>query len=141
MKKQIQSTFKPVGISSRFFLSLLMFALMVPALAQRASLNEGAAGIAIHYVGNVNNQPVFQVEFENTSEEPVQVSIKDEDGNTLYFAKIKDRRFSKKFQFEKAESDNMTLSFTLATPKEKHTQVFEVNTNVRMVRDVVVTRL
>ena len=125
----------------RFGLIALVAITCLPTFVQAQIVKTIAETIAIQYVGNVDNQPVFQIEFENKEQKPVQVSIKDEDGNTLYFEKIKDKKFSRKFKFERLDAEDMKLTFTLTTEKEKHVQVFEVNTSVRTVQDVVVTKL
>jgi len=125
----------------RFGLAALLAVTVLPAIVQAQIVKTIAETIAIQYIGTVDNQPVFQIEFENKEQKPIQVSIKDEDGNTLYFEKIKDKKFSRKFKFERPDAEDMKLTFTLATEKEKHVQVFEVNTQVKVVQDVVVTKL
>ena len=125
----------------RFGLAALLAIAILPTSVQAQIVKVVAETIAIQYIGSIDNQPVFQIEFENKGQKPVQVSIKDEDGNTLYFEKFRDKKFSKKFKFERPDSETMKLTFTLSNEKEKHIQVFEVNTAIRMVQDVVVTKL
>ncbi|MFL5808447.1 MAG: hypothetical protein ACJ749_02940, partial [Flavisolibacter sp.] len=89
----------------------------------------------------IDDQPVFQVDFDNLTEKNVRVSITDEDGILLYGGRSNEKKFSKKFKFEKAGIDPVKLIFTLTTGKEKQSQAFEINTKVWTVKDVVVTRL
>ncbi len=143
MKKQSLAGF---GLSFRnttirFVLAATLITAMLPSMAQAPVLNAITGTIAVQYLGSVDNQPVFQIEFENTSGVPVQVYIKDDEGNTIYFEKFRDKKFSKKFRFDQPLEQSMKLTFTLATEKEKQTQVFEVNTSIRMIQDVVVTKL
>lgn len=98
-------------------------------------------GVEIRYIGSVDEKPVFQIEFENNTEEVFNVSIKDEEGVVLYKERFKDKKFSRKFQFEKADMDHVKLTFTLTGEKEKQSQAFEINTNVRVIQDVVITKL
>ena len=141
MKKQIMTNLSSVirkaalGIG---FASLVAFS-FIPARAN--AQDPSPSGVVIRYIGSINNQPVFQIEFENQNAEAYNVSIKDEVGNTLYNEKFKDKKFSKKFQFERSTTDDMKLTFTLSGQKQRLTQVFEVNTSVRTVEDVVVTKL
>jgi|GEM_PF-796352 len=126
----------------RFGLTGLMAANLVPALAQpQDKIRTAPPAVAINYIGMINNQPVFQIEFENKNDEVLNLSIRDEQGNVLFNERFRDKKFSKKFQFDKTGIDNMKLTFTLAGEKEKQSQSFEINTNVRVIQDVVVTRL
>ena len=97
--------------------------------------------VEIKYLGTVDDQPVFQVDFDNLTEKNVRVSITDENGILLYGGKSNEKKFSKKFKFEKSGIDPVKLTFTLTTGKERQSQVFEINTKVWTVRDVVVTKL
>ena len=139
MKKQTLS--KP-GTSARniFLASVLMLGIVTSAKAQDTN-KSNASVVEIKYLGSVGNQPIFQVAFDNLKQENVQVSITDENGVELYGEKFKDKRFSKKFKFEKLDTDPFKLRFTLTSDSEKLSQVFEVNTKVWTVQDVVITKL
>ncbi|HWJ90126.1 MAG TPA: hypothetical protein VNR87_03395 [Flavisolibacter sp.] len=97
------------------------------------------SGVSVNYVGSVDNQPVFQIEFDNKNEEQFTISIKDSDGNVLYVERSKDKKFVKRFKYQGEEA--VKLTFVLSTDKEKQAQVFEVNKSIRVVQDVVVNRL
>jgi hypothetical protein len=144
MKKQFSTSFGNVVRKTllRFGLTGLMAVTLMPAMVQAQDKGRTTPPVvAINYIGSVDNQPVFQIEFENKNEEVLSLFIRDEQGTILFNEKFKDKKFSKKFQFDKAGLDNMKLTFTLAGEKEKQSQSFEINTNVRVIQDVVVTRL
>ena len=143
MKKQISASFGRSfrNTTLRFVLAATLATTLVPSMAQAPVLNAITGTIAVQYIGSVENQPVFQIEFENTAGVPVHVYIKDDEGNTIYYEKFRDKKFSKKFRLDQPLDGSIKLTFSLATEKEKQTQVFEVNTSVRMVQDVVVTKL
>jgi hypothetical protein len=136
MKKQMSSV-------ASFFLRIgfvaFMFMGIVPAFAQEG-IGEGSTPVSIRYIGKLNDQPVFQIEFDNQNEEYFNVSIRDEEGNILFSEKSKDKKFSRRFQLDK-DVNNVKLTFSLRTDKQKQSQVFEVNSNYRVVEDVVVTKL
>jgi len=71
----------------------------------------------------------------------VNVLIKDEDGNVLYADRFKDKKLTKKFKVNTAEYGDVRLTFVISTEKERTSQVFQVNTNTRVIDDVVVTNL
>ena len=139
MKKQ---TFSKPGTSARniFLASVLMLGIITSVKAQDSN-KANASVVEIRYLGSVDNQPIFQVAFDNEKQENVHVSITDENGIELFGGKFKEKRFSKKFRFEKLDTDPFKLKFTLTSDNEKLSQVFEVNTKVWTVQDVVVTKL
>ena len=97
--------------------------------------------VVIKYIGSVENQPVFQIEFENRNAETLNFTIRDSEGNILYGEKTKEKKFLKKFQYQDSGIDNVTLTFTISGEKDRQSQSYEINTRSRMVQDVVVTRL
>lgn len=138
MKKQILNTVKKTVVNFGF--AFLFVLNNIPAQAQD-KVRTGIPPADIKYLGKVNNQPLLLIDFDNVNEQTIYLSITDEYGNVLYTEKIKDRKFSKKFQWQTSEMDNAKLKFTLTSEKEKQFQVFEVNSNMRMVQDVVITKL
>lgn len=126
-----------------FKLALIVFLAfgITPAVQAQDKGRSGASGVSVSYLGTVDDQPVFRLEFENRNEERLYVSIRDGEGNILYSEVYRDKKFSKRFFFEKDLPENARLTFILSGEKARQSQVFEINTNVRMVQDVVVTRL
>jgi hypothetical protein len=117
-----------------------MFVNCIPSLLHAQGLNDNAPSL-IKYLGGNNDELLFQMEYDNQTAESFLVIIKDEDGTILFTEKVKGKRFSKKFQFSRAEMGSQKLIFSVVTTKEKQTEVFQVATSTRVVEDVVVTRL
>lgn len=139
MKKQTLS--KPGTLARNIFLASVLMLGIITSVQAQDSKKTDAAAVAIKYLGSVDNQPVFQVAFENLRQENVHVSITDENGVELYGEKFKEKKFSKRFKFEKLGTETFKLRFTLSSDSEKLSQVFEVNTKVWTVQDYVITRL
>ena len=97
--------------------------------------------VAIEYIGTQDEKPLFQIAFENKEGVLYRVSITDESGETLYTEKFRDKKFSRKFKLESPELSRSKLTFTITSEKEKHTQVFVIDSNFRTVPDYVITRL
>ena len=95
----------------------------------------------IRYVGAVNDRAQFQVDMVNDNEESYLLTIQDETGTYLYKEKINVKAFTKKFEWQNDDINANKLIFSVTGLKSKKTQVFEVNTEVRTVRDVVVSKL
>jgi hypothetical protein len=94
----------------------------------------------IRYLGTVQDKLVFQIDLPSVSENHQYISIKDEDGMTLFTERIRDNKFSRKFAFEKEEFEGKKLSFVIYGGKETTAQTFQVTRNMRMVEDLVITR-
>lgn len=142
MKKQIASTL-PTRIRKSLLriglASLLTFSFAPVMHAQDEK--PGSSAVSISYAGMIENKPVFLVEFENTTGEAVTVSLKDDQGNVFYSERFRERKFSKKFQLDRDDLDNVKLTFVLATARERQAQSFELNTRTRTIQDVVVNKL
>jgi hypothetical protein len=97
--------------------------------------------VEIKYLGSNYGKMSFQVEFENQNEENLEIAIKDEQGYVLFKEQFKDKKFSKKFQIDRNELGDSKLILSVNGAKEKQAQVYQINTNYRIVEDVVVTKL
>ena len=136
MKKQFLNKVQKTIVSVILASVLLCISPLVHAADGTKPL---ASTVVVTYVGSIENQPVFQIDYDNKDQAVFVLTIKDSDGNTLYVEKSKDKAFTKKFRYQGEE--NVKLTFILSTPTEKLSQTFEVNTNTRVVQDVVVTKL
>lgn len=116
-------------------LALFTFGTVLTANAQ-----DGNNPVAIKYIGSIGNQPVFQVEFDNQTEEEILVVLKDSDGNTLYTEKFQGKHFAKRFQLSRYEND-LQVTLSLTSRKDRQTQQYQINRATRMVEDVTVTKL
>ncbi len=121
-------------------LASLFFFLIIPSVPAQNPETPVDPLVAIRYIGTLHEKPVFQIAFENETAQTFYVSIKDDEGNVLYNEKVKDLKYNKKFQIERG-SEYTRLTFTLSSEKEHKAQVFQINTNTRMIQDVVVTKL
>jgi hypothetical protein len=135
MKKQNFSTLVRKSIFLGFT-SLLLFGSISIASAQ-SNLPEPT----IKYVGTLDGQPVFRVYLDNQDKSVYHLTIKDDSGDILYAEKIKGKEFSKKFKFENADRHNVKLTFTLEGKEGASSQEFQVNNNIKIWNDVVVTSL
>lgn len=133
MKNSIRRTF------AHAILVLALVVNTVPSSLMAQDNETPKPAAAIKYLGNNNDQLLFQVDFENKEEESFTLIIKDEEGNTLFNGRFRDKSFTKKFMFDRSEMGASRLEFTIGTGKGKQTQVFQVAT--RVVEDVVVTRM
>ena len=133
-RKTIRKTILNLGI-----VSMILFGLIPSAVTAQDKGKPDS--LAIRYIGTLEDQPLFQIEFDNKEGITYRVSIADETGETLYTEKFTDKKFSRKFMLATPELSQSRLTFTVTSEKEKHTQVFVINSNYRTVPDYVVTKL
>ena len=137
MKKQNFSTLVKKSILSLAFTSLVL----VAATSASASTTDSTPNPTVKYIGSLDGQPVFKVELNNENAKVQYLTIKDDQGTVLYSEKIKSKQFSKSFKFENSDRDHVRLTFTVESDKNVQSQEFNVNTNTRVLNDVVVTTL
>ena len=141
MKKQMRNLLNRTRI---FLVPALLVVLSITGLNSGKAYGQSIISNSkpsIQYVGKVNDQLVFQFDYDNPTNDAVNVVIKDEDGNVLYADRFKDKKLTKKFKVNTAEYGDVRLTFVVFTEKERTSQVFQVNTNTRVIDDVVVTNL
>ena len=133
MKKQILRSLK-IFVKGSFL--ALMLTVNAQAIAQPFDPIVKAA--TVKHISTTDAKIIFQVSLENEAGERFGVSIKDEQGNTIFQDVYSEKKFDKKFLLDK--SDNIgKLTFIVRSLKDNQTQVFEVNTTTRLIENVDVT--
>lgn len=75
---------------------------------------------------------------DNEAGEKFSVTIKDADGSILFSDTYQDKKFDKRFLFNKSE-DYSKLSFIIRSLKDNQAQTFEINTSTRVIENYDVT--
>ena len=130
MKKQILRSLKTF-VKGSFLALLLTF--NVCAIAQPYG-DPIVKAASIKHISTTNDKVIFQLSLENEAGERFSVSIRDNDGNTLFQDFYSDKKFDKKYVFAKSE-DLSKLTFIIRSLKDNATQVFEINTVPRVVEN------
>ena len=111
-----------------------------------SSLN-GFAGVAdstpveLKFVGNLQNQPVFQLDLNNEKSGEYFIIIKDANSEVIFSETLKGTQISRKYKFLTEEVDVSTLQLEITNKQENTTTVYTVNRKLRTVQDVVINRL
>jgi hypothetical protein len=107
-----------------------------------ASDSSNAVPVELKYIGKINNQPLFQLNFNgNADENEFTIIIRDVNGNTLYKENIKGENFYKKFLLNSDEIGDNMLKFEVISKKSKKSVVFQVGSETRIVNEVVVNKM
>ena len=92
----------------------------------------------VTYLGKNDDMMLVQVQFDNTTGEKFNITVKDADGSTLYTQVFNDKKFDKNFRVPLVENDKIT--FVIRNISDKTSETFEVNSNTRTIEDVVVVK-
>ncbi len=97
------------------------------------------------FIGNVNNNPVFELNLNNSDADSYYISVKDESNNVLYSEKVKGVNLSRKYQLDIDESDlnapGFEVSVEVTSAKTHKTQVYKVSTTTTVNSSFVVATL
>ncbi|MFT3704035.1 MAG: hypothetical protein QM802_16835 [Agriterribacter sp.] len=95
---------------------------------------------AVKYIGSEAQTMLFNVKYNNATASKFIVTIKDQDGITLFQSSFTDVVFDKKFSLPKG-TDASKIVFTISDKKNNYSESFEISTQTRVVEDVVVKKV
>ena len=102
--------------------------------------NEGEPqNTVVRHLGNTAEGMYFRVQLDNESGERFTVTVKDSEGSVLYQETYRDKKFDKKFQVPKSADSRVV--FTIRSLKTNNAETFQVDTNTRVIEEVIVTKL
>ncbi|MGN6437787.1 MAG: hypothetical protein ACTHMM_14715 [Agriterribacter sp.] len=90
----------------------------------------------VKYLGAENQSLVFNVKYDNAKGSRFIVTIKNEDGVTIFQNAFTDAKFDKKFVLPKTEAGKVV--FIISDRKNSYSESFEISTRTRVIEDVVV---
>jgi hypothetical protein len=97
--------------------------------------------VELKFAGNIDNRPVFLLNFTNTEVNEYTVIVRDNHGFVLYKDKVKGSNMTQKFIINTEDLGDGELTFEIIGKKTDKTAVYEVNTVARFVEDVVVSKV
>lgn len=128
-------------IAKRFFLgNLLAAALFLSANAATVSTTNVASDkVEVKYTGvDKYNQLSFNVKYSNPTGNTFNLTVLDENGESIFKGFYGDKQFDKTFKLPKSEVSKLT--FLIEDGKESFKQRFEVNIKTQVIEDVVVSK-
>ncbi|MEP6596283.1 MAG: hypothetical protein ABJA71_10070 [Ginsengibacter sp.] len=103
--------------------------------------NKSDNPVELTYIGNVNNQPQFQLKLNNNEAGEFVITIKDLSGNVLYSEVATGKLFSRKYLLNIDEMGVSEIRFEVSSKKSNSKTVYAVSTTSRVVEDVAVNKL
>ena len=122
------------------FALVFSFALAFTTQAQ-ANEEKNTAGFDLKFIGNLKNQPAFQLTYNGAAEAEFTVVVRDQYNNTLYKDNVKGATISKKFVLNMDELGDVDVTFEIYAKNSNKPVIFEISKNTRYVQDVVVNKV
>jgi hypothetical protein len=92
-------------------------------------------------IGNIGNEPVFQLNLANTDEDEFTVTFRDELGNILYTDRFKGANISKKFMLKSEELSDAYVNVVVTSKKTNKSDVYIINRSATYVEETVVNKI
>jgi hypothetical protein len=118
----------------------LTLAFTTPALANDGD-KETPATTEFKFIGNVDKQPVFELNLINSDDE-YTVTFRDQSGNVLYNDKFKGAPgLSKKFLLKTEDFGDVAVSVVVRSKKNGTSEVYAINRNQSYVEETVINKV
>ena len=117
----------------------LTLAFTTPTMA-----NDGEKGdhkTELKFIGNMENQPVFELNLANKIEDEYTVIFRDENGNVLYSDKFKGTGLTKKFLLKLEDLGDTALHVTVKSKNSNTTEVYSINRSHSYVEETQVNKV
>lgn len=119
----------------RSLLAVVIAVITLPAIAN-TGVDPVEKAADVKYLGAEEHSLVFNVKYENAKANRFVVTIKDQDGVTIFQNAFTDTKFDKKFVLPKTEAGKVV--FIISDRKNSYSESFEISTQTRVIEDVVV---
>jgi hypothetical protein len=125
-------------------IAIALFAALSVASTSNVMANEEVkpkSGIDLKFIGNIEDQPVFQLNVNNTEEDEYIVIFRDEQNNVLYSGKLKGINITKNFQLSNEDGADNTMSVEVKSKKTSKSEVYKINKTRSFTEEIVVNKL
>jgi hypothetical protein len=106
--------------------------------------NDGEKGdhkTELKFIGNMENQPVFELNLADKIEDEYTVIFRDELGNVLYSEKFKGAGLTKKFMLKSEDFSDTALNVTVKSKRGNTTDVYSINRSHSYVEETQVNKI
>lgn len=116
----------------------LTFAFSTVTLANDEDKNNHVT--ELKFIGNMENNPVFQLNLTNAIEDEFIITFRDEYGNIIYTDKFKGANLTKKFLLKSEDLGDANLN-VIVRSKKGTTEVYTINRSHSYVEETVVNKV
>lgn len=101
----------------------------------------GETPAVLKYIGNVNDQPVFQLTLSNTESDEFYITIKDATGYVVYTERVSGKDVTRKYRLNTDEVEVTGLTFEVKSKLNDNKVIYTIQKNGYYVEDMVVSKL
>lgn len=136
MKTTINS-FKKTIITMTAIFSLSLF---TATFASESPKDSNAVGL--HFVGKVENQPLFRLVLNNDTQAEFLVKVKDANGDEIFSEKLKGGSISRMYKLDTQNGDLISgTTFEVTNKATSSTVVYKINNVSKMVDNFTIAKL
>jgi hypothetical protein len=95
----------------------------------------------LKFIGNVEDQPVFELNLANKVEDEYTVTFRDEYGNVLFTDKFKGAGLTKKFMLKSEDFGDTALNVIVRSKSGNTTEVYSINRSHTYVEETQVSKV
>lgn len=114
-------------------------AFSTPTMANDDDKNNHAT--ELKFIGNMENQPVFELNLVNKAEDEYTVTFRDEYGNVIYTDKFKGTALNKKFLLRTEDFGDTALNVVVKAKNSNTTEVYTINRSHSYVQETKVAKV
>lgn len=103
--------------------------------------NKNTPTIELKFLGNADNQPVFQLLLTSTEADEYTITIRDDAGYVLYSSVEKGTNVSRKFRLSSETLGNNPLKVEIKAKNSKKIEVYEIGRTQKIVTETVVNKI
>ncbi|MGB8192521.1 MAG: hypothetical protein WCF67_11410 [Chitinophagaceae bacterium] len=103
--------------------------------------NKDASPVEFRFIGNVQQQPVYQLDINKADDSEYTISFTDNFGITLYSGIIRNGNLSQKFMINAEEVGDETLTVTITSRKNNQSYVYTIKRSQSMIEENVVKKV
>jgi hypothetical protein len=129
------------GITRFMTVTALGLALSLGFVSTAKASEGDSPRVELKFIGNINEQPVFQLNVNAAEKDGFSIMIRDQFGNVLYSDYSSGTSVTKKFQINTEELGDAKLQVEVYSKKSKKSQVYEINRNTRVVAETSISKL
>jgi hypothetical protein len=131
------------GRRARLAAFVILLATSMPSFVKAQEIPQVTTGggirAAIKYVGTADDQLIFKLEIENSVNDSYSIKIRDEEGNTFFEERFRDKKLTRRFAIKKEDAGEL-LTFIIKSSRDQQVETFQIDRNVRMIEDLVITK-
>lgn len=133
---------KSILVNTRI-LVIALASIFTVAIVSPAHANDEKKTIPVElkFIGNIENQPIFQLTFNSPDENEFTIVVRDEYNTVLYRDNVKGGNITKKFLLDTEELGDTRIQFEITGKKTDKTVIYEVNKKSRLVEDMTISKM